>query len=701
MPSPLYNAYYAISALSAYISRTINMTSSDVSTASSSLSSAINKLPYVSDYFDFWNSVSSLATSIKPSKPSATNPLTLANNPLILVENALILSLPPQLITAHPAAAGFPGLANTSIPTTTVTVTINGTYPGIASGFIYSGAGSDGFMPVGLYARPGDLITVNISQTTGTAFSVLISPHTDDLSELTSLRRYPIISKKVQITSNTTYIANPFGGLIFITVLKGSTLGMINVTISGGIPSPLYQHGITTLDDWNNYQRKLSAPTSVISSNKLALYVPTAWITSLTDPVSLMNFWDKVMTANEVLMGVPRTRAETIACDVQISAGYMHSGYPIMAPLEEFQVVNLTLLSGSGPWGYYHEIGHNFQWSPTVIDGTTEVTVNLFTLHAFHTVNNLTTSQARPGWNRVTDRNTYFAAWPTRPNYSTWKSSPFLALDTFVLLQEAFTWSLYKTFFVEYYQVPSSSWPSDDAGRRGELVKRLSTISGYNLYPYFDTWGVTINSTYISSVANLPVWKSDPIIYLHASPTVAATSITQSVDSHPVTGFLTLNIKFNRASNEQGNNVTSIVTGYKLYLGTSSVPRTIFLSNMSNAELGGSPGQQTSNGFTVTFARQNFTHLTVVARSDYGQAWSGYHVSLDITGSDVGGSATETVSQTPSNSPSQTLTPTATPSPSVSVGADLSSCQEGVPTMRLKSLKMFSADELGTFCRNY
>ena len=50
------------------------------------------------------------------------------------------------------------------------------------------------------------------------------------------------------------------------------------------------------------------------------------------DPITLMNTWDLLMDAAADLEGTSHARAreERFVADRQISAGWMHSGYPIM-----------------------------------------------------------------------------------------------------------------------------------------------------------------------------------------------------------------------------------------------------------------------------------------------------------------------------------------------------------------------------------
>ena len=80
--------------------------------------------------------------------------------------------------------------------------------------------------------------------------------------------------------------------------------------------------------------------------------------------------------------------------DVQLSGGYMHSGYPIMTHLDVAtgrdgqlaKVLDLERLKREGSWGHFHELGHNRQEGAWTFAGTGEVTCNLFTLYAMDTV---------------------------------------------------------------------------------------------------------------------------------------------------------------------------------------------------------------------------------------------------------------------------------------------------------------------------
>lgn len=101
-----------------------------------------------------------------------------------------------------------------------------------------------------------------------------------------------------------------------------------------------------------------------------------------------MRHRQRVMDAAADLATIPRARRrpERIVTDRQISAGYMHSGYPIMTHLDAAAFMTDLADLGDHGWGPYHEIGHNHQSGDWTFDGTVEVTVNLFTLYILETV---------------------------------------------------------------------------------------------------------------------------------------------------------------------------------------------------------------------------------------------------------------------------------------------------------------------------
>ena len=76
----------------------------------------------------------------------------------------------------------------------------------------------------------------------------------------------------------------------------------------------------------------------------------------------------------------PWPRIERAAFDIQISAGWMHSGYPFMAHLVSAQeAVDLEHMESKG-WGMFHEQPQP-QWNPSRLPGTTGPTCNFASVY--------------------------------------------------------------------------------------------------------------------------------------------------------------------------------------------------------------------------------------------------------------------------------------------------------------------------------
>ena len=239
----------------------------------------------------------------------------------VALENRWLLQLPPEKMPAHPAAKAFPGLPTPEAkPSGPVEVVIDPAVPQ--------------WTGTGLYALPGQVIRLETAAPDLLGkFVVRIGCHTDELWGLDEWQRSPQITTATALEKPVTAAANPFGGPVFIEVPEKCALTKpVSLRISGAIPMPRFVLGKTTPDEWQ-HQRLLPAPWAELAGHKLALCVPAEFIRKLDDPAPLMEFWDKVVTADETLaawQSGDRTSPERIVPDVQISAGYMHSGYPIM-----------------------------------------------------------------------------------------------------------------------------------------------------------------------------------------------------------------------------------------------------------------------------------------------------------------------------------------------------------------------------------
>ena len=259
--------------------------------------------------------------------------------------------------------------------------------------------------------------------------------------------------------------------------------------------------------DWRRRIRHLPAPWAEIGSEKVILTLPSRVVRGLDRPDELMRFWDRVLDADADLAARPgeRARPERYVADVQISAGYMHAGYPIMTHLDAApRFVDLETLSRKGDWGMFHELGHNHQSPDWTFAGTTEVTCNLFSLYVLETV----CSKAAP--HKALARKARAKAMREYKEkgapFSVWKREPFLALIAYVQLEEAFGWKAYRKVFAIYRALPRDQRPRTDAAKRDQWMVRFSRAVGRNLGPFFEWWGIPTTAAARRSIADLPPW---------------------------------------------------------------------------------------------------------------------------------------------------------------------------------------------------
>lgn len=388
----------------------------------------------------------------------------------------------------EPSASDFPG----AVPADAPRVETNFTLP----------LSKRQWVSTGLYAAPGEEITVTASMILA-GVSVQIGCHSDEIWRLDQWERHPEITTRKALAPPLTRITSPFGGLIYLVVDRTSTLPDQKLTITGAVRSARYVHGQTTREQWQE-QLKYSAPWVEIGSDKVIFSVPLADAKKVPDPVALMDLWDRCLDLYSELDGRPLPdRAERIVCDRQISAGYMHSGYPIMTWMDHSIELSLSVkqLTSAGTWGHWHELGHNHQKDAWTFDGTGEVTCNLYSLYLMQKIAGKTL------WDRIGGEKQKVQAYLAKGgNFEEWKREPFLALTMYAQLIEAFGWDSMKKYLRSYEGPNAGTMPTTDEEKRDQFMTRYSKVVGKNLAPFFKAWGVPTSAGAQGSVRSLGSW---------------------------------------------------------------------------------------------------------------------------------------------------------------------------------------------------
>ena len=416
--------------------------------------------------------------SLNSVVPSPKNPLGVEQ-----VKERLSMSIfidnwqknPEKVYPAHPAARVYPGVP-TSKQRETRTVGVDLSIPR--------------WHGTGLFAVAGEPVTITLEDgAEREGLRARIGTTSCNVSSHDKWRRAPHVTVDVPLRKAVTTFSSPFGGLIYVDVPNGKS-GKVKVTIGPACPAPWFVEGRDTAAAWKQSIRNLPAPFAEIESAGIVLTVPSSSIRALDDPQPLLDTWREILEidAEITALPLPRRQPERICIDVQLCCGYMHSGYPIMIPWHcAKHLVNAqTIRAGNEDdvWGFFHEMGHNHQNYDWTFNGTTEVTVNFFTLNCMEKICGKKPRETKMGaagvqraYKRWED-----AGYP----YEMWKGDAFLALEFFLRLQERYGWEPFKKMFAEYRKLPKDERPKNDYEKRLQWARRFSRIVGEDLCPLFN-----------------------------------------------------------------------------------------------------------------------------------------------------------------------------------------------------------------------
>jgi len=397
---------------------------------------------------------------------------------------------------AHPAAARFPGAVAPEAPRVTRTLTVT--------------TSTADWNSTGLYAPPGEVIAVRMPEwATRGGLALQIGSHSDTLWGVADgWRRMPDIVRRWPLDDVETRVFSPFGGLVYF-VPPEKAFGDVPVEIAGAVEAPFFKLGETDPNEWRTRLRHSPAPWAEVQGRFMVVTTPAEHVRGLGDPVALADTWDRVLYQAAVLTRRPnpgeRHRPERFVADEQISAGYMHSGYPLMCHLD--QAANLVSEANlrAGNWGFFHEVGHNHQSTDWTFEGTGEVTVNLFTLFIYEQVSDIPVKANERGSVAFVREQLAKVDW-SRPSFAQWKSDPFLALAMYVQIQHAFGWEAYLKVFEAYTHLDEADRPKSDDAKRDQWLVRFSRAVGRDLGPFFQAWGVPTSPDARAAVADLPDW---------------------------------------------------------------------------------------------------------------------------------------------------------------------------------------------------
>lgn len=124
-----------------------------------------------------------------------------------------------------------------------------------------------------------------------------------------------------------TRIATPYGGLLYFEGVGEHA--SIHANVQGVMRCPWFDSTLMQDQDWP-LLRNNPAPWMDLVGRHVIISMPSTCARQMDYPRAVIDYWDAVVVNHcDLVFQQPPHRKERIVADVQISAGYMHSGYPV------------------------------------------------------------------------------------------------------------------------------------------------------------------------------------------------------------------------------------------------------------------------------------------------------------------------------------------------------------------------------------
>jgi hypothetical protein len=148
-------------------------------------------------------------------------------------------------------------------------------------------------------------------------------------------------------------------------------------------------------------------------------------------------------------------------------------------------------------------------WTPS---GSEEITVNIFTLHAFNLV-----FKQKPCLNRILKENldrfdldNLFESNKGTFTYENWSTNSYVGLLIYTQLIESFGWTAFKTIFREYESLSDREKIfKTDLDKWDQWICRFSNIVGLDISPLFYFWSIPYSSKPGTNLSDLRPWLPD------------------------------------------------------------------------------------------------------------------------------------------------------------------------------------------------
>lgn len=357
------------------------------------------------------------------------------------------------------------------------------------------------FQPTGRYVKKGGVLKITVSMSVS-SLEVAIGLYGEYASQNGGKS---ISHAKFKLSPGDNIVVAPVDGMVYIQNRISSERVMVE--IHGGQPVPTYIKGVTTRAEFDQQLEKWgTAPfVELIGEYILGDFQSTMAIPELKKPIDIerrMNMLDSVVAYTNGLYGLSRNATDA----GHKSSHRIYISNPDTGPGAAsatnyritFQIAGgagRKLLTGAenDQWAFYHEVGHTYQMKEFNWKGQGEVTVNISSLAVQEAMGFPNYLDGVATTNKV---KAYREIPIAERNFAT-ISDVWLRLMMFDQLRRGFGNNFYarltQIFRTENALALAES--VDDFAVQQHFILTAAKLTGRNLAPFFDDWGVKMDDT--------------------------------------------------------------------------------------------------------------------------------------------------------------------------------------------------------------
>lgn len=416
----------------------------------------------------------------------------------------------------------FPGLVAEGEPRLkNVVVTIDGNYR-ISPEEIRMTALKTPWMRTGLYVAPGELVTVEVPKGLERVEYRISGYHCRlNPEKVKTLKRFPDVRKNGKLTAGKNEIYSDFGGHLYFVFPDGAPGRTLKFKISGAVKSPDFVLGETNAEQWKKEVVESGVPWGEMVCDRVIFTLPVASMRKVKDPEEMMKYYKEMIEQDyNHYSGLSDDASEArhrspdipwrFVFDVQLCAGAAHAGYPIACSYSwADRSVDMDLIKNNDrAWGFYHEMGHNYQhwcWKWGTLG---EVSCNF---PIFHARNRMGTWPGRVDkYQKIVDElvNQDFEG-------KDFDKAPFgheSRIVPFIQLAQEYGWELYRFLARESRDLSAAEAQAlrkaGNDGRRDFFCLTVAKFAKQDLRPFFDAWGIKYGDGVQAELAKFPAVKN-------------------------------------------------------------------------------------------------------------------------------------------------------------------------------------------------